>query len=165
MSFFLSTNPIIVAVCAITISFLVISVHSLMSGTAAADFGGKKMTATASGITDGFVYLGSALQSFAIAGLVDGKGFWGTISKSFNIGAWTEFTSTVNGQSVTTLQNWTWWPVFLVIFPLLGLALAWRIWHEVPEATRKYLASVENIHLGEKKTKGKAKKSHKAHAH
>jgi OPA family glycerol-3-phosphate transporter-like MFS transporter len=37
-----------------------------MSGTAAADFGGKKMTATASGIVDGCVYLGSGIQSLAI---------------------------------------------------------------------------------------------------
>jgi len=44
----------------------VIGVHSLMSGTAAADFGGKKMTATASGIVDGCVYLGSGIQSLAI---------------------------------------------------------------------------------------------------
>src|SRR5207302_646186 len=45
-------------------------VHSLMSGTAAADFGGRKATATASGIVDGFVYLGSGVQSVGVGYLV-----------------------------------------------------------------------------------------------
>lgn len=66
MAIYLLTDPTIVGVCALVISCLVISVHSLMSGTAAADFGGRKATATASGIVDGFVYLGSGLQSVAL---------------------------------------------------------------------------------------------------
>ena len=41
-----------------------------MSGTAAADFGGRKATATASGIVDGFVYLGSGVQSVGVGYLV-----------------------------------------------------------------------------------------------
>ena len=48
----------------------VTGVHSLMSGTAAADFGGRKATATASGIVDGFVYLGSGVQSVGVGYLV-----------------------------------------------------------------------------------------------
>jgi OPA family glycerol-3-phosphate transporter-like MFS transporter len=44
----------------------VTGVHSLMSGTAAADFGGRKATATCSGIVDGCVYLGSAVQSVSV---------------------------------------------------------------------------------------------------
>ncbi|WP_413293695.1 MFS transporter [Bdellovibrio sp. HCB185ZH] len=66
MSVFLTKEPNIVGGCAILMTLAVIGVHSLMSGTAAADFGGKKMTATASGIVDGCVYLGSGIQSLAI---------------------------------------------------------------------------------------------------
>ncbi|MGZ3772274.1 MAG: MFS transporter [Pseudobdellovibrionaceae bacterium] len=66
MTFSLMSNPTIVGLVAVTITLAVIGVHSLMSGTAAADFGGKKLTATASGIVDGGVYLGSGLQSLAI---------------------------------------------------------------------------------------------------
>ncbi|MBO9665340.1 MAG: MFS transporter [Bdellovibrio sp.] len=66
MSFFLMKDPNIVGIAAILMTLAVIGVHSLMSGTAAADFGGKKMTATASGIVDGCVYLGSGIQSLAI---------------------------------------------------------------------------------------------------
>lgn len=66
MAIFLTSHPTIVGLSAILITLAVIGVHSLMSGTAAADFGGKKMTATASGIVDGFVYLGSGIQSLSI---------------------------------------------------------------------------------------------------
>lgn len=66
LAFNLMTNPTVVGTVAVLITLTVIGVHSLMSGTAAADFGGKKMTATASGIVDGCVYLGSGIQSLAI---------------------------------------------------------------------------------------------------
>lgn len=71
MLLLLYKSPTIVGLCSVLMCFAVIGVHSLMSGTAAADFGGRKATATASGIVDGFVYLGSGLQSFAIGFLVE----------------------------------------------------------------------------------------------
>lgn len=63
MGIFLFQSPSVVGICALVMFGAVITVHSLLSGTAAADFGGRKATATASGILDGFVYLGSGLQS------------------------------------------------------------------------------------------------------
>lgn len=66
MAIMLTRSPIGVGICALVISMAVIGVHSIMSGTAAADFGGRKATATASGITDGFVYLGSGIQSVCL---------------------------------------------------------------------------------------------------
>lgn len=66
MAGLLFSSPFGVGLCAVLISMAVIGVHSMMSGTAAADFGGRKATATASGITDGFVYLGSGLQSVCL---------------------------------------------------------------------------------------------------
>lgn len=71
MGFSLYSQPAILALAALAISAAVICVHSLMSGTAAADFGGRKATATASGIVDGFVYLGSGLQSISLGYLVN----------------------------------------------------------------------------------------------
>ncbi len=112
MAVFLTSSPIIVGSAAVLISMAVIGVHSLMSGTAAADFGGRKATATCSGIVDGFVYLGTGLQSFSLGFL--------------------------------TSWNWHWWPIFLMPFALLGMYLAMRIWHKLPEATRKYIDEVEN---------------------
>jgi OPA family glycerol-3-phosphate transporter-like MFS transporter len=66
MAIFLFKSPVIVGTAAVLMTLAVIGVHSIMSGTAAADFGGKKATGTCSGIVDGFVYLGSGIQSFCI---------------------------------------------------------------------------------------------------
>lgn len=65
----LFSSPIAVGVCAVIIGFFTIAIHSLMSGTAGADFGGRKATATAAGVTDGFVYLGAGLQSLVLGHL------------------------------------------------------------------------------------------------
>lgn len=76
MAIFLKTSPIIVGSACILITMAVIGVHSLMSGTAAADFGGRKATATCSGIVDGFVYLGTGLQSFSLGYLTNWSWHW-----------------------------------------------------------------------------------------
>lgn len=47
-------------------SLCVIGTHGLLSGTATMDFGGRKAAATAVGLIDGAVYLGTALQSFSL---------------------------------------------------------------------------------------------------
>lgn len=112
MAIFLTSSPIIVGSAAVLISMAVIGVHSLMSGTASADFGGRKATATSSGIVDGFVYLGTGIQSFSLGYL--------------------------------TSWNWQWWPIFLMPFALIGMYLALRIWKELPSATKRYIAEVED---------------------
>jgi len=47
-------------------SICVIGTHGLLSGTATMDFGGRRGAATAVGIIDGFVYLGTGVQSLAL---------------------------------------------------------------------------------------------------
>ena len=111
MAMYLFSSPLVVGSAAILISMAVIGVHSLMSGTAAADFGGRKATATCSGIVDGFVYLGTGLQSISLGYL--------------------------------TTRSWLWWPIFLMPFAVLGGFVALKIWHELPAATRRYIAQFE----------------------
>jgi OPA family glycerol-3-phosphate transporter-like MFS transporter len=111
MAIWLYTSPWLLGTSALLITTGVIAVTSLMSGTAAPDFGGRKATATCSGIVDGFTYLGAGLQSFCLGSLVK--------------------------------YGWLWWPLFLMPFALLGGVLALVIWHELPAATRKYIADVE----------------------
>jgi OPA family glycerol-3-phosphate transporter-like MFS transporter len=111
MTIYLFSSPLVVGVASLLITTAVIGVHSLMSGTAAADFGGRKATATCSGIVDGFTYLGTGVQAVSLGYL--------------------------------TGQSWLWWPIFLMPFALLGGFLALKIWHELPAATRKYIAEVE----------------------
>ncbi|MBX3736572.1 MAG: MFS transporter [Candidatus Didemnitutus sp.] len=112
MAMTIFSMPVLVGVAALLIVAAVTGVHSLMSGTAAADFGGRKATATCSGIVDGCVYLGSGVQSVCV-GYLSGL-------------------------------SWRWWPMFLIPFALAGGIIAWRIWNELPAATRKYIDEHEN---------------------
>ena len=56
-------------------SLCVIGVHGMLSGTSTMDFGGRKAAATAVGLIDGFVYLGTGVQSFCL-GFITTKN-WG----------------------------------------------------------------------------------------
>ena len=115
MAVILMTSPVGVGICAIAIFLTGIGVHSIMSGTAGADFGVRKAAATAAGITDAFVYLGTGFQSIALGYI--------------------------------TSYSWSLWPVFLIPFTLLGIYLSTRIWKAIPDATKKYLASVEKVEI------------------
>lgn len=59
-------SPYALAAVVFLISLCVIGTHGLLSGTATMDFGGRQGAATAVAMIDGFVYLGTALQSFAL---------------------------------------------------------------------------------------------------
>lgn len=59
-----------VGVGALVIMMAVIGVHSIMSGTATADFGGRKGAATATGVADGFSKLGSSFQEFVLGAVL-----------------------------------------------------------------------------------------------
>ena len=121
-------SPQTVGWSAVLVVMASIGITSLMSGTAATDFGGRKATATCSGIVDGFAYLGSGLQCLCIGFLVPEPGL-------------------VGEQTV---------PIFW-FFPRLALVadfcdplrhhrrqhLRMKIWHDLPAATRKYIAEVE----------------------
>ncbi len=89
------------------ISLGVIGTHGLLSGTATMDFGGRKGAATAVGVIDGFVYLGTGFQSVAL----------GYITSSPKLG-------------------WTFWPLFLLPFGAMGLFLLARIWHAIPKGKK-----------------------------
>jgi OPA family glycerol-3-phosphate transporter-like MFS transporter len=75
MSLTIFAHPFVVGASALVIVAAVTGVHSLMSGTAAADFGGRKASATCSGLVDGCVYLGSGLQSLGVGFLVTKAGW------------------------------------------------------------------------------------------
>lgn len=110
----IGNNPMVVGTCCLVIMMAVIGVHSIMSGTATADFGGRKGAATATGVADGFSKLGSSFQEFILG-------------------------------AVITRETWAYWPGFLLPFTLLGFFFAIKLWKELPEGTKKYLAEVEKI--------------------
>jgi OPA family glycerol-3-phosphate transporter-like MFS transporter len=71
-------NPMVVGVSALVMMMAVIGVHSIMSGTATADFGGKREAATATGVADGFSKLGSSFQEFVLGAILmkDSWHYW-----------------------------------------------------------------------------------------
>jgi OPA family glycerol-3-phosphate transporter-like MFS transporter len=71
----LFTGPQMVGWSAVLIVMASIGITSLMSGTAATDFGGRKATATCAGVVDGFAYIGSSIQSFSL-GFIITRGGW-----------------------------------------------------------------------------------------
>ena len=92
--------PYFLGIVIFMMSLCVIGSHGLLSGTATMDFGGRRGAATAVGMIDGFVYLGTALQSIVLGHL--------------------------------TSLDWSYWPMFLVPFSVLGFLLALRIWNAKP---------------------------------
>ena len=96
-------DPMWMGLLAFVMSLCVIGTHGLLSGTATMDFGGKRGAATAVGIIDGFVYLGSGIQAIAL-------GEW-LIPKS-----------------------WSYWPLFMMPFAVVGFLLITRVWHAKPGA-------------------------------
>jgi MFS transporter, OPA family, glycerol-3-phosphate transporter len=114
MTLFLFSQPIVVGWAAVFIVMASIGITSLMSGTAATDFGGRKATATSMGIVNGFAYVGSGIQSISLGFLLPPQG-----------------------------PSWQWLPVFVIPFAIIGMFIAIKIWHDLPAATRKYIAEVE----------------------
>jgi OPA family glycerol-3-phosphate transporter-like MFS transporter len=79
MSFSLNPNlhPFILGSLVTIISFAVIGTHGMLSGTATMDFGGRKGAATAVGLIDGFVYLGTGFQSISLGFITEWNwAFW-----------------------------------------------------------------------------------------
>ncbi len=101
---FILTLPVPLGIAVFLISLSVIGTHGLMSGTATMDFGGSKGAATAVGMIDGFVYLGTGLQAFALGYL--------------------------------TSKSWSYWPLFLLPFAVIGFALAVSMWNKKPGQSR-----------------------------
>jgi OPA family glycerol-3-phosphate transporter-like MFS transporter len=89
-------------------SLCVIGVHGMLSGTASMDFGGKKNAGVATGIIDGFVYLGTALQSFLYARILP------------------------SGDAAKDPANWKQWPLAMLPVAVIGLVLATRVWNARP---------------------------------
>ena len=62
-------------------SFAISMVHSMLSGTASMDFGGKRAAASAAGMFDGMQYIGGSFAGYGIGKLVDLSG-WGAWAPS-----------------------------------------------------------------------------------
>lgn len=75
-------------IAAFVVNSLAISmVHSMLSGTASMDFGGKKAAATATGMFDGMQYIGGAAVGSGMGWMLEtwGWGVWGPSMIGFSI--------------------------------------------------------------------------------
>lgn len=85
VSFAPSLNAIVIA---FVLNSLAISmVHSMLSGTASMDFGGKRAAATAAGMFDGMQYVGGSIMGVGAGWLIDtyGWGSWGPSMIGFSV--------------------------------------------------------------------------------
>ena len=98
-------------------SMAIIGVHGMLSGTASADFGGKKNTGVAVGIIDGFVYAGSMVQSFIYGSALPEKLLECPDG------------STRPNPDANDLSNWTIWPIAMIPVAIVGFSLALRVWN------------------------------------
>ncbi len=102
----------------IFMSFCVIGVYGMLSGTASMDFGGSKNVGIAVGIIDGFVYAGTALQSILYATTLPKAGTAAAADPS----------------------SWWFWPVAMIPFAVIGLLLAYKIRNAKPKPKPKLAA-------------------------
>ena len=85
----------------------IIGVHGMLSGVASQDFGGRKNAGTATGLIDGFVYLGTALQSVIYGNLLPDKG----------------------SAAAKDYSNWYAWPGAMLPMAVIGMFFAIRLWN------------------------------------
>ncbi|MFA6234283.1 MAG: MFS transporter [Bacteroidota bacterium] len=101
MVFALNGTPYLLGGLVMIVSIAVIGTHGMLSGTATMDFGGRKAAATAVGLIDGLVYLGTGIQSLSLGYI--------------------------------TSTDWSYWPIFLIPFAVIGILLTLRIWNAIPK--------------------------------
>lgn len=103
-------------------SMAIIGVHGMLTATASADFAGKKNTGVAVGIIDGFVYLGSTIQSF----------IYGATLPASKIRD--EAGCLVANPEAAKVDNWSVWPYAMIPVALVGFLLTLRIWNAKPRS-------------------------------
>jgi OPA family glycerol-3-phosphate transporter-like MFS transporter len=107
----------------IFMSLCVIGVHGMLSGTASADFGGKKNAGIATGIIDGFVYLGTAAQALVYGGFGPEKNRW--------------FEGLLPGKEATKdPASWRAWLLAMLPVAAIGLGFSILVWNARPQAAK-----------------------------
>ena len=99
-------HPMIVSWTIPVMAMSIIGVHGMLSGTASADFGGRKNAGIAVGLIDGFVYLGAALQAQVYGRTLPDKG----------------------SCAAKDVDNWLAWPIWMIPMAVIGLVLGIVIW-------------------------------------
>ena len=126
---FLGVKLSVPGIFAILISMCVIGVHGMLSGTASMDFGGRKNVGVAVGIIDGFVYLGTGVMSLTYAVILPEAQVEETVNAAGKA------VKTFVGPS-TDPNNWTAWPISMIIIGIAGCLFATRVWNAKPKGKK-----------------------------
>ena len=97
--------PVAIGFIIAVMAMAVIGVHGMMSGVASQDFGGRRNAGTATGLIDGFVYFGTALQGFVYARALPERGT----------------------PEAGDIAHWYAWPVAMIPMAIIGLLLAIKV--------------------------------------
>ena len=122
--------PIAVTFIVAFMAMAVIGVHGMLSGVASQDFGGRRNAGTATGLIDGFVYFGTALQAFV----------FGTILPESTIVGPDGHTMIPNPAGAD-ISQWYGWPIAMAIMAVLGIILALTVINARVEP-KKYVGQV-----------------------
>ena len=95
------------------VAMAVIGVHGMLSGTASADFGGKRNAGVAVGLVDACVYFGTMSQSFLLGRILPEKGT----------------------PEAADVASWGVWPLAMAPVALVGLLLAATVWNAKPKGS------------------------------
>lgn len=105
-------------------SMAIIGVHGMLTATMSADFAGKKNTGMAVGLIDGFVYIGSTVQSFLYGAYLPAAKVRDPLTGCL-----------INNAEAAKVDNWAIWPYAMIPAALIGLVLAIRIWNARPTSS------------------------------
>jgi OPA family glycerol-3-phosphate transporter-like MFS transporter len=106
--FALLAAPAMIPWVIMIMAMAVIGVHGMLSGVASQDFGGRKNAGTATGLIDGFVYFGTALQGFVYGAVLPD--------------------SHAADSNAGDADAWRWWPGAMIPMAVIGLALSVAIY-------------------------------------
>ncbi|HEY4176456.1 MAG TPA: MFS transporter [Kofleriaceae bacterium] len=120
MIVFMMKTPAAIGWVVALMSMAIIGVHGMLTATASADFAGKANTGVAVGIIDGFVYLGSTVQSFLYGAMLPAS----KIEDAHGC--------MVKNDAATHIENWKVWPYAMIPIALIGFLLTLRIWNARP---------------------------------
>jgi OPA family glycerol-3-phosphate transporter-like MFS transporter len=120
--------PIAVSGIIAFMAMAVIGVHGMLSGVASQDFGGRRNAGTATGLIDGFVYFGTALQAFVYGHILPE-------SKIVVDGV------TINNPAAKDISNWYAWPIAMVVMAVIGIILSLTVLKAVV-APRKLVGTI-----------------------
>ncbi len=113
----LSVHPGAIGWVVVAMSMAIIGVHGMLTATASADFAGKKNTGMAVGIIDGFVYVGSTVQSFLYGAMLPASKITGPDG------------CPMTNPEASNVSNWMIWPAAMIPVALVGFALSLKIWN------------------------------------